>query len=190
MKGCDVMPKVDVVERIENLLGFVGKRVDAFSKNSLRVDIASGLAAALSLSAIFSLLHLLINSPTEYNVRRQVGFLLSHVLLCVACYLAPVAMLHLTQMRRFVPSCVVIVIFGSILLICSAVGYDAASRLLRSELPFGEALAERLWDGLGALVVLSVLTLPVTCVVHYAGAIVRTIDRWHNGEEKLPSIVG
>jgi hypothetical protein len=51
------------------------------------------------------------------------------------------------------------------------------------------ALSERLWDGAGALAFLSLLTTPVTCLIHYSGTIVRAIDRWHNGSRKPVSII-
>ncbi len=181
-----------VVETIEGLLGFVGKRIDAFSRNSLRVDVASGLAAALSLTTLVALLDSASNSPTEYDRQRNISLLLSCVLLCTACYLTPVVILYLTRLRllkRFIPSCVMIAVFGSLLLICSIAGHDVAKSLLRSDLPLSKALGERLWDGLGALAGLSILMLPVTCVVHYAGAIARAIDRWHNGASNIPSVV-
>ena len=60
---------------------------------------------------------------------------------------------------------------------------------MRSELPLGEALKEKFCDGVGGLAVLSLLVLPVVLIVHYSGAIVRAIDRWHNGADSFPKIV-
>lgn len=181
------MWKVDVFGEIENLLGFVGGRIDAFSRNRLHVDIASGLAAALSLS----LLVVLLDSASD-NDKQNFGFILNFILLNVACYLTPVVLLHLTGLRwlkRFVPSCILIAIFGSLLLICSVTGHHVLESFSRSELPLSEALKEKFWDALAGLTFLSVLTLPTTFLVHYSGAIVRAVDRWHNGTGKLPSIV-
>lgn len=197
------MLKIGITETIENLLSFVGRRIDAFSRNSLRVDVAirvdvaSGLAAAITLSLLAALLNLASTSATEYDTQKDIQVFISIflflVLLCTACYLTPVVMLYLTRLerlKRFVPSYILIAVFGSLLLIGSVAGHDVVTEILfRSELPFGEALKERLWDGLGALVGLSLLTLPVTCTVYYAGAIVRAVDRSHNGVDKPPRVV-
>ena len=181
------MSKLDVLGTIENLLGFLGRRVDAFSRNPLHVDIASGLAAALSLSFLAALL----DSASD-NDKQNFGIILSLLLLSGACYLTPVILLHLTRLRslrRFLPSCIFIAVAGSLLLICSVTGYHAVDSVMQSELPLSEALKEKFWDGVGGLAILSMLVLPVSLLVHYSGAIVRAIDRWHNGAESLPKLV-
>lgn len=66
------MSKVDVLDTIENLLGSVGNRVDAFSRNPLHVDIVNELAAALSHSFLAALLNLLGDHD-----KKNFGFILS-----------------------------------------------------------------------------------------------------------------
>ena len=88
------MSKVDVLDTIENLLGSVGNRVDAFSRNPLHVDIVNELAAALSHSFLAALLNLLGDHD-----KKNFGFILSFLLLSSACYLTPVLLLHLTRLR-------------------------------------------------------------------------------------------
>ena len=179
------MPQLDVIGGLEDLLGFIGRRVDAFSVNRLHVDILSGIMAALFLS----LLGLLIASASDpVNWKSVITF----SLLSVVCYLAPVILLRLSWANRFlrkVPSGFIISVLGSSILILSVTFKDVMESLLRTELPYMVALSERLWDGVGALAFLSLLTIPITCLVHYSGAIVRAIDRWHNGAEKPVSII-
>jgi hypothetical protein len=180
-----MMQQLDVIGSLEGLLGFIGKRIDAFSNNRLHVDILSGGAAALFLS----FLGLLIASASDPVNWKSV---ITLSLLSVACYLAPVILLHLPRTNRFsrkVPSCFVISVLGSLILIIGVTFKGVLESLLRTELPFMVALSERLWDGVGALAFLSVLTIPVTCLIHYSGAIVRAVDRWHNGAEKPVSII-
>ncbi|HEX8091950.1 MAG TPA: hypothetical protein VF762_24075, partial [Blastocatellia bacterium] len=113
-------------------------------------------------------------------------------LLSAACYLTPVILLRLAWTNRFfrkAPSCFVISVLGSLLLIVGVAFKSVLESLLRTELPLMVALSERLWDGVGALVFLSLITMPVTCLIHYSGAIVRAIDRWHSEAEKPVSII-
>ena len=179
------MPQLDVIGGLEALPGFIGRRVDAFSKNRLHVDVLSGIMAALFLS----LLGLLIASASEpVNWKSVITF----SLLSAACYLAPVILLRLTSANRFsrkVPSYFVISVLGSLILIGGVAFKDVSESLLRTELPFMVALFEKLWDGVGALAFLSLLTMSVTCSIHYSGAIVRAIGRWHNGAQNPVSII-
>jgi hypothetical protein len=180
-----MIPQLDVIGSFESLLGLIGRGVDALSKNRLYVDILSGVAAA----ALISLLGLLISTASDpVNWNSVITF----SLLSVACYLAPVILLHLSWTNRFsrrVPCCFVISILGSLILITGVTFKSVLESLLRTEWPLMVALSERLWDGAGALAFLSLLTMPVTCLIHYSGAIVRAIDRWHNGAEKPASII-
>ena len=179
------MAQLDVIGGLEDLLSSIGRRVDAFSLNRLHVDILGGVLAALSLS----LLGLLLASASDpVNWKSVITF----SLLSVSSYLAPVILLHLSWTNRFlrkVPSCFVISILGSSILILSVTFKGVMESLLRAELPFMVVLSERLWDGVGALAFLSLLTLPITCLTQFSGAIVRAIDRWHNGAEKPVSII-
>jgi hypothetical protein len=180
-----MMPQFDFIGRLESLLRFIGGRIDAFSKNRLHVDILSGLMAALFLSLI-GLLIATASDPVNWKP------VITFSLLSVACYLAPVILLHLSWIDRFsrkVPSCFTISVLGCLLLIISVTFKGVLESMLRTELSLMVALSERLWDGAGALAFLSLLTMPVTCLIHYSGAIVRAIDRWHNGSGKPVSII-
>jgi hypothetical protein len=180
-----MMPQLDVIGSLENLRGFIGRRIDAFSKNGLHVDILSGIMAALFLS----LLGLLIATASDpVNWKSVITF----SLLSVVCYLAPVILLHLPWAKHFsqkIPGCFVISVLGSLILIISITFKGVLESLLQTELPLMVTLSERLWDGVGALAFLSLLTMPATCLIHYSGAIVRAIDRWHNGARKPVSII-
>ena len=179
------MPQLNVIGGLEDLLGFIGRRVDSFSKNRLHVNVLSGIMAALFLS----LLGLLIASASKPVDWKSV---ITFSLLNGACYLAPVILLRLTSANRFfseVPSCFVMSVLGSLILIVGVTFKDVWESLLRTELPFMVALFEKLWNGVGALAFLSLLTTPVTCFIHYSGAIVRAIGKWHNGAENPVSII-
>lgn len=163
--------------------------------SSARVDLLSALAAGFGLSVV-GLVLLNISAFRRLNP-MDVFDVARFVLRVTIPYLIAGLIIHWTwtkPLRRVLPIWLMIACLGSWLLVVStgawsfytdAVASNAPATMLRT-LP--DYLRDKMKDALGGLVVLSVITLPMTATVHYADSIVTAVRRWHNGP-KPPNIL-
>jgi hypothetical protein len=175
-----------LAQGFEKLLASIGARIQAFSGESKRVDLACATVAGIALpAAVFGLLRISvlgrINPPGFTKIATA-------ILLSLSCYLvASLLIIWLKSLRRIVPSWVFIAVMGSAILVVVG-GLWMRPAILR--LSLAEIASDKLPDALGTIVGLSTFTLPLTAVVYYAGSIVRAIGRWHNGDGRRVSILG
>lgn len=169
----------------------------SFSRNSTRVDMVSAAAAGVGLSATCLIL---LKASTLGRVNPlDFNDVASLVLITVMPYLVAGLVIHwlwIKRLRRMLPSWIMIALLGSLFIVLSAGALSFYTKAVAWSDPttMYEALdafiADKAKDGLGVFVALSLFTLPITAAVYYAGGIVRTVRRWHNGAEPPPSILG
>jgi hypothetical protein len=176
---------MSVISGFEKLLAQICESIQSFSSDRTRVDLACAVVAGVSLpAAFFGFLRISvlarINPPSLTRIATTILF-------CVACYLtAALLVIWVKSLRRIVPSWMLIAILGSTVLVISG-GIWSRPEIL--QFPLSE-LSEKLRDAVGVIIGVSIFTLPFTAAVHYSDAIVRTIGKWHNGEDNSLSIMG
>jgi hypothetical protein len=133
-----------------------------FSGNTARVDISSGAAAGAGL--------------------------------CVT----GLVFLKISMLDRVDPldfNGMMIALLGALLLVVSAGAFRFYTKALASNATpttlgtIGDFIRDKAKDGLGVFVILSLLTLPITAVVHHAWNIVRGVRRWYYYGAEPPSIL-
>ena len=173
-----------LAQAFEKLLAYVGARIQSFSSDPKRVDLAGAVVAGIALpTAVFGLLRISvlgrINPPSFSKITTA-------TLLSLSCYLlASLLIIWLKNLRRVLPSWVFVAVVGSAILVVAG-GVWMRPAVLR--LSLAEIVSDKLPDALGTIIGLSIFTLPFTAVVYYIGSILRALGRWHNGEGRRVSI--
>lgn len=170
--------------------------IESFSHNSVRVDMVSAAAAGGGLCATGLVL---LKASTLGRVNPlDFSDVASFVLITAMPYLIAALITHwlwIKPLRRMIPSWVMIALLGSLLIVLSAgtlsfytkaVAWSDPTTMYETLEAF---IADKVKDGLGVFVALSLFTLPITAAVYYAGSIVKAVRRWHKGAEP-PSILG
>ena len=159
-----------------------------------RLDLASAVAAGAGLSVLGVVLlnasFLRRLNPLDFiDVARL-------VLIATMPYLIAALIIHwvwIKPLRRVLPTWLMIACLGSLLMVVSAGALSFYMKAVASSAPTLQTLpdfiGDKVKDGLGVFVALSLLTLPITATVYYAGSIVRAFRRWKSGPEP-PSILG
>ena len=171
------------IDRIESMLGALGKKIENFSNDRTRVTIGCSLAAGLSIPvAWFGFLRISvmwrINTPSW-------TFMLTFALVCISCYMAVGLLSLLAKAHRTIASdWILVVVLGSLIL---AIFDVWSSPELRRYFAY-DLIFVYLRDTLERTVWLSLFTTPFAAAVKYSGSIVRGLKRWHNGQDYSLSI--
>jgi hypothetical protein len=138
-----------------------------FSKDNLFIDLAAAFAASLCASSFTSLIR--FQNRGQFNFLAYARF----ILLAAGAYLTIALILHWVwtgRFRRLLPSWILIAVFGSLLFVCLRLtpgiikGWNDP---YRSETSFLEYISTEIDAARSVIIVLSLITLPVTGLVHY-----------------------
>ncbi len=180
----------DLAGKLENILAFFGKRVDAFSQKKSYVDLIAASTAGLFIGA---LIFLIDGADGDRDWKRCVNA----ALVAVLSYLSVMLLLQMFwrgTLKRILPHWLMASALGSFLFI--AIGAATSMNMTlelwkyyQDRMTLSEFILRELEMARVGFLLLVILTLPITALIHYAGAIVRFIDRWHSGSEQAMSII-
>ena len=165
-----------------------------FSSNRARVDLTSAAAAGacLCITGLVLLKASMLDrvDPLNFSGISRV------VLMTTLPYLVAgliINRLWITRLRRTIPSWVMIALLGSLLVVVSAGALTFYTKSLASNATttaftiLADFIRDKVKDGLGVFVALSLFTLPITAAVYYAGRIVGGVRHWYGADP--PSIL-
>ena len=160
-----------------------------FSSNNARVDMASAAAggAGLCLTGLVLVKVSILDRVDPVDL-RGLAYL---VLLTTIPYLAAGLIVHLfwtRSLRRSIPSWIMIALLGAMFVVVFAGSWSFYTKGLPFE-TLADFIRDRMKDGLGVFVILSLFTLPITAGVYYAERMVRGIKRWYLYGAEPPSIL-
>lgn len=176
---------------IEAVLSSLGKQVERFSRRSLYVALTCASAAAVCVSLLFYVVSTASDPFDPYDF-------IKHTLIALSSYTCAALLLNrfwTGTPNRILPLWILISVVGSLLNeVAGSIEWlhrvSDDPHLRRMYPSFGEALRYKLEVGRGVFLVHSCITLPVTGIVYYSGAMVRAIRDWHDGPEHGLSILG
>ncbi len=155
----------------------------------LQVDLACALAAGLTAGLLTSLINVL--GEHRASLGRHVSFALT----AITVYMAVALALHKVwtgTLRRIVPTWALIAVVGSVLYVVIDLTpgvikgwYDP----YRMEASLIKYLSTELSAARSVMVVLTVITLPVTATLYYAGEIISAVKDWHEGSGARTSVI-
>jgi hypothetical protein len=160
---------------------------DKLSASNSRSDLIGAIAAGVCAGAVRSLIHALHHQLTLWAYVRW-------TILAIAAYFAVATLLQRFWrgvIERSVPTWVLTALLGSIIFVAVVLtsgvikGWYDPSRVDSSLI--GYILTEAKATG-SVVIVLSLITLPVTATFHHARDITRAAKDWHTGSEP-PSIL-
>lgn len=164
-------------DQLEKFCGYVGDLIEAFYRSDLRVNLMEALAAGVCVGVILSLM---TGSSTE---RLYLSDFIKVMVTTLSCYLVVALFLHhfwKGQLSRMVPTWILIPVLGAVLAL-SVSGLEGAiagwSNPRRIETSLTEYVIATLKAWRGLLLFFTVVTLPITAMIHYAGTIVRGMRR-------------
>ena len=160
-----------------------------FASNTARVDIAGAIAAGAGL-CVTGLVFLKASMLDRVDPLDLNGFSYL-VLLTTMPYLAAgllVQLLWTTRLRRKIPSWIMIALIGSMFVVVSAGAWSFYTHGLAFE-ALADFIRDKVKDGLGVFVILSLFTLPITAAVYYSQRIVKGVTRWYFYGAEPPSIL-
>ncbi len=179
------------VDTIETMLDFLGRQIERFSQRRLYVALTCAFASTLCVSFLF---YVVSTASDPFDPYR----FLKYTLIAFSSYTGIALFLHrfwTGTLNRILPLWILISILGSLL--NEAIGsiewlpQALNDPYLRRMYPsFSEALWNELEMIRSVFLVHSFITLPVTGIIYYSGAIVRAIRGWHNRPECGLSILG
>ena len=97
-----------------------------------------------------------------------------------------VRLLGTKPLRQAIPSWIMIALLGSMFVVVSAGAWRFYTDGLQLE-TLADFIRDKVNDGLGVFVILSLLTLPITAAVYYSKRIVRGVKRWYFYGAEPPS---
>lgn len=155
----------------------------------LMTDLVCACAAGLCAGTYSFLIYLL--KPREFNITAY----LRYTLTALIAYLAVALILHRfwkEGLRRLLPSWILISVFGSIFfavlrLLPAVIGGWSGPTVTAPYL--AEYMTTEVSAARSVVILLSLLTLPITALIYYGGSIRRAVKRWHNGTDSPPSIL-
>lgn len=166
------------------------KSVVKFTVGRLPTDLACAFAASLCAGTFTFLIHLL--KPREFDILTCIRFMSA----ALAAYFAVALILHKFWnggLRRMLPNWILISVFGSIffvilrLLPAVVSGWSGPTI---TEPSLTKYIATEIDAARNVIVLLSLITLPITAAVYYADPLIKALRRWHEGAEKSSSILG
>lgn len=158
--------------------------VEKLSANRARIDLAGAVAAGLCAGAETALVHSLYHELTVVAYARW-------TFLAIAAYLTVASLSHRfspVRLKRFVPVWLLTAVFGSVLFVAGNLipgaikGWYDPDALERS---LAEYISTELGAAWSVILLLSLITLPVTAIFHHAGQIIRGLKAWHEGPVPL-----
>lgn len=160
-----------------------------FSSNKARVDMTSAAAAGAGLC--MTGLVLLKVSMLDRVDPLDLNGLAYLVLITMIPYLAAGLIVHLLwnkSLRHAIPSWIMIALLGSLFVVVSAGVWRFYTNGLAFE-TVADFIRDKVKDGLGVFVILSLFTLPITAAVYYSQRIVKRVTRWYYYGAEPPSIL-
>lgn len=160
--------------------------IEKLYKDTLLPDLLTGLAAGLCVSLFDNFFAL--KSPTWFGIAR-------FTLLAMLSYVAVAALLNWIwrgRLRHLVPNCILIAVFGSLLLVCIDIAQGVINGWYdpyRVHLSLFDYLAHELHAARYVVVIFTLIALPVSVVTYYAARIVKAVTHWHGEPDKPPSIM-
>ena len=164
-------------------------KLEEFTFDSQRVEIASAVAAGLGLSGLACLISV-VDHDSVFDFRRCIGFMV----FAVGSYLTVALLLcrwWKGQLKHAIPIWILIALLGTMFLV-GVISIDRGIVFWRSSqrTVLGEFINGQ-WEDIKFLFVLGCgITLPITATVHYAPNIIRAFVRWRKGPEPPRSILG
>ena len=162
--------------------------IEKLSENRSRADLAGAMAAGVCAGAVTSLVDALYH---EENLMAYAGW----IFFAIAAYFTVASLTQRfwpSQLKRIVPVWLLTALFGSIIFVASNLipgaikGWHDPYRLERS---LAEYISTELDAARSVIILLSVITIPVTGAFHHAKDIITGIKAWHEGRAPL-SILG
>lgn len=160
-----------------------------FASNTARVDIASAVAAGagLCMTGVVLLKISMLDRVDPLDLR---GLALL-VFLTTIPYLAAGLIVHALWKKRLrcaISSWIMIALLGAMFVVVSAGAWSFYTHGLAFE-ALADFIRDKIKDGLGVFVILSLLTLPITAAMYYSERIVKGVKRWYLYGAEPPSIV-
>lgn len=158
--------------------------IEKFSENRRKVDLWSAVAAGLCIGMLRYLFHGLDHS-------ESLSFYAGELIQAVGSYFTVAYLFNRVGkvLPKVIPSWMVIASLGSALYIVVDLALPVIRRWAYVEQSFAEYFSYELYVAGFLIVSLTLITMPITALIYYAGSIVRGLIAWHNGPE-TPSILG
>jgi hypothetical protein len=162
--------------------------IEKLSANRSRVDLAGAIAAGVCAGAVTSLVNVLYHELNLMAYARWIS-------LATAAYFAVASLSQRfwpNQLKRIVPVWLLTAFFGSMLFVAGNLipgaikGWHDPYRL---EPSLAEYISTELDAARSVIILLSLITIPVTGAFHHAEDIIKGIKAWHEGPAPL-SILG
>lgn len=159
-----------------------------FVAAELARDLTCAFAAGLCAGSFTFIIYLL--KPHGFNISTFLKFML----MALVAYVAVALILNKVWargLRRMVPNWILISVFGSTLFVmlrllpAVIVGWSGPTV---TEPSLATYLTAEIDAARSVVIVLSVITLPITALLYYTNSILRALSRWHNGPELPPRI--
>lgn len=178
------------IDDVEPVLDFIGKQIERFSVHRLYVNLACAFAAALCASLLFYVVSTASDPFDPYRFFK-------YSLIAFSSYTAVALFLHrfwTGPLNRILPLWILIVVVGSLLNeIVGSIEWLPRAMSNPQFRAIYPTFNDFIWDEIGMIrsvfLAHSLIALPVTGIIYYAGTIVRALRAWHNRPEHL-SILG
>jgi len=178
-----------ISEHIETFLGHIAWRIEVFTASRTRTNLAGALIAGLCVAALFCLVSMASDPFNQYLCLRI-------TLQAIISYIGIALLLHKLwtyALNRLLPVWVLTAVFGSLVFVTITLASTVARDWhdpYAMQFTMREYLRYKLDAAQFVYIFLSLLTLPITATVHYAGAIVKAVKRWHGDPDDSLSILG
>jgi hypothetical protein len=174
---------------IAAMLDYLGKQLKSFVRRKLDVALTCAFAASLCVSLLF---YLVSTASSPFSPSR----FLKYTLITFSCYTCVALLLHkfwIGTLNRILPLWIPIAVWGSLLNeVIGSIGWLPQALndpYFRGASPF---LGDAFWNEIemmrSVFLVHSLITLPVTGLIYYSGAMVRAVRNWHNRPAYVRSI--
>ena len=163
--------------------------IEKLSMNRSRVDLRGAIAAGICAGAATALGNALYH---ELNLMAYARW----IFLAVAAYFTVASLSQRfwpNQLKRIVPVWLLTAFCGSILFVTGNLipgvikGWYDPYRLERS---LAEYISTELDAAKSVIILLSLITIPITATFHHAGHIIRSVKAWHEGPAPLSILDG
>ncbi len=164
-----------LADRAEKRCGHMCDLIEAFSSNKLRVDMMEALVSGLLIGFLLC--------TTDSDGSRHLIYCIEDILIALSSYTAVALLLYRFwhgNLRRMVPSWMLIATGGTLLCLVITFtpaivnGWDGAPYVKPT---LSEYTYERAKEIRSFFVLFTLLTLPITAVIHYADSVIRGMRR-------------
>jgi hypothetical protein len=152
-------------------------------------DLVCALAASLCAGASLYFIYLL--KPREFDILSCIKFMS----MTMVAYFTVTFILHkfwVGALRRMLPSWILIAVFGSttfVMIRLLPAIVNGWSGPTVTEPSLAGYITTEISAARSVIILLSIITLPITALVYYADSIIRGAKRWHDSEKVPDSIL-